>query len=224
MKRLLQTAAGIMAFIIVAVALLAAAQAIMQRPSVILDEPSCAPPCWRGITPGVTTPDEAFSILVRMDGVEFMTLTERMSGEEVRQLTWLFTSPAPDSTGRIYYQDGEVAAILIGTYGSVRLREMIDLLGEPTSLWTHCFRQVEGSRAQSVVLWPDQGYAVVVDHHAVLCPVPEGVQPAEDDRVSHVAYFQPPLLPMLLEVRLLFGPDSEAALSEAMAWSPIDAP
>ncbi len=28
--------------------------------NVILNDPDCAPPCWNGITPGVTTMDEAW--------------------------------------------------------------------------------------------------------------------------------------------------------------------
>ncbi len=208
-----------LAFITVAAGLMAAARAMLQRPSVVLDEPACTPPCWRGIIPGVTTPDEAFSILVRMEGVEFTTLAERTRGEEIRQLSWLFTSPAPDSTGRIIYQDGTVGATLIGTYGAVELGELFALLGEPTALWTHCSRQVEGDRAQSVVLWPEQGYAAVVDHHAVLCPIPEGVRPAEDDGVASVVYFDPSLFSALLENRALFGVDSAAILVEAAPWS-----
>lgn len=207
-----------LAFVGVTAGMLAGARALLMKPSAVVNELSCAPPCWRGITPGVTTPDEAYSIIVRMEGVEFAAMTERLSGEEVRQLTWLFTSPLPDSTGRIYYDNGVVAAILIGTYGSVGLGELIALWGEPESVWTHCFRRVEGSRAETVVLWPNEGYAAAIDHHALPCPVPEGIPLSGHNRVRLVAYFEPSSFPELLEARSLFGADSEDALQNAEPW------
>jgi len=71
---------------------------------------------------------------------------------------------------------------------------------------------------QTVLLWLDQGYAVVVDHRSS-CPAGDPTQISPGDRVAQVVYFEVSRFPALLRTQSLFGPDSEAVLVEAAPWT-----
>jgi hypothetical protein len=112
----------------------------------------------------------------------------------------------------------KVAAILIGTYGSAAIDEILDMLGPPAAQWIHCAAARGEEWPQTVLLWPDEGYAVVVDHSAS-CSELTRVRVRDDDRVAQVVYFISSRLPTLLQSQRIFGPDSEAALTDARPWS-----
>jgi len=129
----LHEGSAVLAFVLCIGATLEPVRAITQRPSVVLADPLCDPPCWNGITPGATSADEVYSILARTEGVDFGTLFERIRGDQTLQFSWFFSAPIPDSTGRIYFIGGEVAAITIGTYGSADVEEILGMLGPPAA-------------------------------------------------------------------------------------------
>jgi hypothetical protein len=142
-----------------------------------------------------------------------------MRGAEVVRTFWIFTRPAPDGTGFVHYRDGTVAAIVIGTYGSVRLDEKLAKLGSPSVLWNHCAVGLGSSgRPEAVLFWPQGGYAIGLEF-PLPCPdgAPRPLSPG--DGVTRVIYFEPSSLDQILEGRSVFGVGSERAASE---WAPWD--
>ena len=62
---------------------------------VILNDPDCAPPCWNGITPGVTMMDEAMSILQSDPGLKNLRYEEdpNRTGSSHVSYSWDFEIP-----------------------------------------------------------------------------------------------------------------------------------
>jgi hypothetical protein len=92
----------------------------------------CALPCWAGITPGQTSFDKAFDLLVR----HVPTLNTRvlMSGTQI-----IFSAYVPEyADGFIYYSQGEVGNIRLSV--QLPLIQLIERLGTPS-----CFFYGEGS-------------------------------------------------------------------------------
>lgn len=206
-----------MIFVLVVGAAMELVRSMTRRPSVVVADDLCSPPCWNGITPGATSREEAYSILAATRGVEFGTIFDETRVARTAQFSWFFSPPIPDSTGRVYFADEQVAAILIGTYGSTDISEVIDMLGPPAAQWTHCASSRGREWAQTVLLWPEGGYAVVVDHRSS-CPDLGRARVTGGDPVAQVLYFQSSRFPELLRTQSIFGPDSEGALASAQPW------
>jgi hypothetical protein len=98
-----------------------------------LENPACLPPCWEGITPGVTTITETFSILQKMPGVSKTENTRgKLTGIPIR---WYFDQSGGD--GLVSEDDyGRVASLEIGFeyIQSLTVDEVITAYGLPTNV------------------------------------------------------------------------------------------
>ncbi len=217
MKRYTVTALAILSFVALAGLALAVLRGLTSEPSVLLSDTTCAPPCWNTVRPGVTTADEVFRRLNGAPEVDPLSLSERNRGDEVVWTSWVFQRPAPDATGRVLYLDGRVAAIVIHTFGSVRLEEMLEKLGPASFSWSHCAAGSGASWPQIVLFWPDDGYALAVDFD-LACSDSGLIHLAPGDGVAAVTYFEPARFEEILQIRSVFGVGSERAASEWDPW------
>jgi len=221
MRRYVITAVALLVFVIFVGTLLEALRALTREASVIITDTSCAPPCWNSIQPGITTADEVFRLLNGADDVDPLSLRERSRGDEVVWISWVFQRPAPDATGRAHYLEGRVAAIVIGTYNSVRLDEMLAKLGPASFSWYHCQTSSGISWPQIVLFWPDDGYALAMDFD-LACSDSGQIRLSPRDGVAAVTYFEPSRFEEILLKRSVFGVGSERASLEWEPWSPAD--
>lgn len=88
-----------------------------------LENPACLPPCWEGITPGVTTITETFSILQKMPGVSKTENTRgKLTGIPIR---WYFNQSggeglvSEDEHGRVAWIELSLAYEQLLTVGEV---------------------------------------------------------------------------------------------------------
>jgi len=106
---------------------------------VILNDPDCAPPCWNGITPGMTMMDEAMSILQAEPDLKNLRFEEDplRSGSSDVSYSWDFE--IPDGWGIIrsnHYSLLPVRSITLGSQSSsmFTLEQVIEYWGEPYKL------------------------------------------------------------------------------------------
>jgi hypothetical protein len=219
MRRYIVVSVGVLAFVALVGAVLHTILALTREPSVVMSDTACTPPCWNSIRPGITTADEVFHLLNGSRTVDPLSLSERRSADEVVSTSWHFSPPSPDGTGRAYYIDETVAAIVIGTFGSVDLEEMLTKLGQPSYSWNYCEGGAEQSWTRILLFWPDGGYAVAVDSDP---PCGESDQPflSPADPVARVVYFDPGSFEELLRTRTVFGLRSDRATLEWEPWRP----
>jgi hypothetical protein len=225
MKQFLITAGVILGFVAVLGIVLEIDRASRYSDSVILVDTACQPPCWGGITPGESTADDVYHVLADARGVSIGSIDERRGGgDTIIRTHWYFTAPAPDSSGVAFFRENVTTALRIYTVRTLRLRDVLEKLGEPDSLWQHCAHSSWISFQQMVLIWREAGYLVQVDFNAACDPLPlDRLTPRS--RLSAVVYFNPEDLDYLLERRILFLEHRETILDEIQPWpgAPWDA-
>ena len=94
----------------------------------------CSPPCWEGITPGVSTVTDTIDILGAITtinsvrGVEVLTPDDEYQGT----IEWA----GVDARGSISYSgNGLVYRIILDTAGRLTIQDVVDAFGEPSHIY-----------------------------------------------------------------------------------------
>ena len=197
MRYFLKSILGIGLFVLLLLGGLYLVRNLNRQPSVVLSDDTCQPPCWNTIQPGVTTSDQAFTILSETDGVELATLQENLTlGGAVRSISWLFSRPVEDTAGEIYFQDDRTALISILTVNTLKLGDITARLGSPEQYWTAIGRGENREYVTVGLLAPTRGYQVELVIN--LQDQASSVQIKDSTRVFKVKYFAPAMLNELL--------------------------
>lgn len=130
------------------------------RPSTVLQDISCEPPCWYGITPGKSTKDDVKLLLPKITEIDPNSIedTDITTGGTYDHIKWRFDSGDGDFGGVIYFRDGIVASIGIGPKkGAINLEDAIEKFGEPE--FTYAYKEKgEIDRMVIFLLYPTKGY------------------------------------------------------------------
>lgn len=112
----------------------------------------CAPPCWQGITPGVTQMDEALEILSNSPYIE--TGSIKRAGTDISGgCTWRWRSPGRRMQPGLNWQTGIVDTIQMGLTFNLTVQEVTDKFGLPEAV-----SAVEGGQ-------PEHWYWIIVLHY-----------------------------------------------------------
>jgi hypothetical protein len=131
--------------------------------SLISQEP-CAPPCWQGITPGVSTHDEAEAILQGMEVVDQESYYPHNTPDRL-QVWW--GTILPEEREYVHSLSSDSSGIVEGIYITqmwveITLDELIQIYGEPDGLVTNISGLPDvGPICRDIsVLWVDHGLKV----------------------------------------------------------------
>jgi hypothetical protein len=203
MKKFLLTILALL--LIVALVLLAVflIREVIYQPSTILTSRECAPPCWNGFQPGVTTFAQVSNALLQIQGVDAQSVntTTSLSGNEIDQIIWFFQPPVPDISGTVFFENETVIAISILTANSLRVGEVFGRLGEPSLVWPEIDPSSYGQTVELSLIYPQKGFLVEV--HLGLNKEKNIVEIKENSRVYRVVYFDPSKYQDLLNTRIL---------------------
>ncbi len=221
MKDFLKTVAGIVLFIAAIVgisALYTLWKNINRKPSVILTNTLCSPPCWAGIVPNQTDSSQVYEILDKLDGVNKDSVTAEYgkNNDEIDRIYWDFDRPVEDSAGFVYFDNDQVTAISILTMNSLKLDALFKKLGQPEQYWAQ-FGYGEGLEYLEVILlYPAKGYLahVVIDieNNANQVKI-RGTTP-----VSRVVYFVPEMFQELLKTQILIDKPDNVPIGPFKTW------
>jgi hypothetical protein len=102
-----------------------------------LHDPVCQPPCWEGITPGMTTMTETVKILQSLPGVKIDDGPTRFSPHTDFQLEW---SIPPTGGGMAFASDnGLINHFFVKDFLSTPLQKVIESYGLPDNVFiTSC--------------------------------------------------------------------------------------
>jgi hypothetical protein len=98
-----------------------------------LENPSCNPPCWENITPGVTTIQETYDTLKKVPGVYAVTWYPKYGEIEKRnELKWEY----PDTTDSGYadVNMGVINLIRLNVYSNLFVKDVVSTYGFPSHL------------------------------------------------------------------------------------------
>jgi len=166
----------------------------------LLYEEVCAPPCWQGITPGISSEQDVISILEQLKAKGKI----EGYGKSTKSDTYFVFSPI--GYMNIEFKDGHVQYMRsLYPYANYRVRQVIDRFGMPEAVaprsrapednqscswWNDSFDKQPGQT--SVLAYPSRGvtFAVRVVSHGFICPemLTEGVY-----------YYSPTSLPEALK-------------------------
>lgn len=134
--------------------------------SLLTGEP-CEPPCWYGITPGLTRDDEMADILEGLPFFEADTIRRRpgptISVDRKREVVdWGYGSVT------VTLLDEVVTTIEVGLFYDVELEDLIELFGDPDGYFAYLLPPPDAIRigpgcAQAEVqyIWPESGLMAV---------------------------------------------------------------
>lgn len=117
-----------------------------------LVEPVCKPPCWRNITPGITTIKEAISILENSPDIKIKYKYNDAIG-------WNFIQSKKGGGEIRGYQVGIINSIQLGGESAISLKAIIASYGNPTYVKTYDCRN---SMCATFLIYPDLGMLVDV--------------------------------------------------------------
>lgn len=118
----------------------------------------CRAPCWEGITPGVSTKDQAFDLL---GARQFIDLPRFPSAQAAAEINWKWVG-AEYGSGDLRTSDGTVSMILLNLPQEVILRDVIAAYGEPSHIVAVTFMGLHGDGPFYILslAWEPAGFAL----------------------------------------------------------------
>lgn len=169
--------------------------------SIVLEDNTCKPPCWKNIHPGVTKANEAVQILGNMEEVFFPSFYETDINKGKGSFTFLFTGRIPESSGKIYFQDQLVTKIEFDTE-RITLGDAVDKLGNPEQ-----FLAVSGwadsKWLEIFLIYPSSGVIVTFFKSNIMWSDKGQFDLTSDKKVWSVIYFAPELYDEVLKIDVL---------------------
>jgi hypothetical protein len=226
MKRVLSVAVGVLLFIGIMVGIITVLANIRRfPPSTVITSTECDPPCWYGIWPGETTPQEAIGILVNLDLISDIGRWPhepnfKRETPELSRITWTFirNRTVGDIEGCAYIQDDRVIAISLSTLGALTISDAFERLGEPELVLTRVHKSDYREWVRVILIYPADGYQVEVDVNLSVAAQDNQVEIAADTPVYRVQYFDPSQYEYLIGWRILIDGLGIAALDNARSW------
>jgi hypothetical protein len=226
MKRLISVAVGVLFFIGIMVGIIIVLSNIRRwPPSTVITSTECDPPCWYGIWPGETTPQEAIGILVNLEFVSSINGWPhepkfKQETPELSRITWTFsrTKTVGDIEGCAYLQDDRVIVISLNTLGSLTISDAFERLGEPELMVARVHKSDAREWVRVILIYPTDGYQVEVDIDLSAAAQDNQVEIAADIPVYRVIYFDPSHYEYLIGVKILIDGLGKTALDNARQW------
>ena len=134
--------------------------AIVQAPERrwLAQETTCSPPCWEGIIPGVTTREEALSLLDESK----MTTNESEEGEElygsqVDGIVFDLRRAEGQGSGIIgISEETELVNLIVLPFENICLEDAIETFGEPDAIFAPLYSLLD----HAYILWEDDGIII----------------------------------------------------------------
>jgi hypothetical protein len=153
--------------------------------SLITGEP-CVPPCWQGITPGVSTEEDVIAVLEQAPFVDTISIQQYSRNGEIQSITWIGTIGnwnAQINTIQ-FRSDARVSTIEVRLEYELGIQELIHIYGEPD--YYFAARMAPDTPCFSVrIIWLQDGLAASLDR------LPQGRVARPTTRVERVVYTTP---------------------------------
>lgn len=130
-------------------------------PGIFLGDARCSAPCWYGLSPNRSTPEEALSILRSLPFVSQSSIQIDLYINPSDYVFWQFTGDA-SGEGRLYFDSqGKLYRIVLTPLG-LNLGTVIDTLGVPEKIWPVYRREPSGPFYHLTLFYPEQGTIVEI--------------------------------------------------------------
>lgn len=176
-----------------------------KSPSILMEGTECEPPCWKGITPGITNIAETMTIIKGIEYIrKFPNSEDSIATINDRgYVSFLFSSEVREAGGMIFFRDDIVYKIQID-YGKMSFGEFVRNIGPPEKYYAVIDR-VETVWVSINLLYPSQG--IVATHYDdKFFGVPTGSFKAKENmEIRWVYYFDPRAYEEVLREEVFVG-------------------
>lgn len=187
------------------------------KPSTIITDTSCLPPCWQGITPGLSTVQEVLSILPNVPGVDPKSIVDASTVIYDTSIYCLFERNARDIGGRIYFKNNVVAAIDIAPKDkALTFRDAVDKLGSPENVLA-VYSKGEREWLSIFIIYQSKGFALLDN----IVPFHKGehAEIKASRPVVAVYYFDPVLFDELMTNSIIANWESNIIQKGMQPWT-----
>lgn len=180
----------------------------------VLQDVSCSPPCWKEITPGVTTEKEVIDILSHEPDIDPNSI-RKFSHSPYYRIHYKFNSYVEETGGNIFVKGETVVALDFSPqYGNLRFSDAIMKFGEPEYVLPLHFTG-EYIQLATLLLYPTQGVALF---NIQLKYKGERAQISPDQRVEGFFYFDPTLFDEIMTDGIITRYPSEIIHEGMLPW------
>lgn len=151
----------------------------------------CSPPCWQGITPGVTTATEVEAILRQKAPLQKIeTLGPFFDSDRTVTLQWEWAEIGGGGQVGYNLDTGLVYVVRFGCSGAFTFGEVIDAYGEPSHIHVSILKPLDnlspGPEYHLEIFYIDKGFMLRPDYVATSQP-----EISRNLRFGAVAFFVP---------------------------------
>ena len=197
--------------IAVLIGLFLASCEVLSSQTNIFEHPSCSPPCWEGITPGLTTKEEALSILSKLNMIDQPIVDPNQAFINFDDAFHFTFYHDINRLGFIYIFDDKVSTIAFDNKLNTKLQQAIKLFGNPKSILV----EHAGEYDAATLLNPEKGiiygYRFHLDETSIVGP---------DAALDSVAFFDPKQYQLMLSSGFLsYGDlDGDETIKNMRPW------
>lgn len=164
----------------------------LQDTSLISEDP-CGAPCWRGITPGETSWNEALNII---EEDETLSDLQTRTDEDTGQIGAAWSQADGNNCCQMFTQDGSTVSLLVAqTAPTYTYADIQEKYGEPSYL---IGESVSGDQALVSVYYPDNNFLIYL-----FVPGEDG-EITEASEVIGFAYTSPDVMDLIVQTSSLY--------------------
>jgi hypothetical protein len=171
--------------------------------STIINDDSCSPPCWKRITPGKTTWEEAVLIIQAISWIDETSTKNFSPTRHEEEINWSAKSGSGDSRGRVYFSNDVVSVIEIHPENAnepdssiLKFSDMLAKLGDPEFVQVSWWRGEKAIMGVQIV-YPQKGYAFLNYYYTPLELPSKTISIRPTDSVLGVWYFDTEFYPLI---------------------------
>lgn len=162
--------------------------------SSLVDSEVCKAPCWRGMTPGITTEEDAKNLLLKMDDIDKNSITEESGYMKYWQnsIKWSFKN-VDEGNGALYFHD-DILVVLFSNYDrNLSLSRVISKFGNPDEVYAS--RMVLDSTTDTFIIYYSSGICIELN---TLRIKPKEIEPktgqfsaqiTPDEKIKYIYFF-----------------------------------
>jgi hypothetical protein len=174
----------------------------------LLGASSCSLPCWQGITPGITTSNDALQILQKSTLIAKKSVTSSNPQDDFGGATWKWRTEDSQLDARLWWRDGVIREVILPT-SDIVTDEIINRFGVPEMVYVIPIGTPEDWEWGVTLYYPANGFQVQINGLFGL-----GASLKPSDMVTFITLFEP----STINERILFEGFDYAGLNPQLDW------
>ena len=179
---------------IILLTLLIGMTACTGKTSAVLQDTSCAAPCWHNIEIGETNIDQAINLLMQVPELDPSSIKRGKNYQTLVEGVSAGFENSRESSMQIFFLEEKAAAMIFFYEDDISLSDAIKKFGEPEYLYPSAIKGDPFVYLTAQFLYPDQGVCLLHEHKGLILQIPETYRITKATNITRI-YFVDPALP-----------------------------